>query len=548
MNKMKHIFKLILSALLVIILVAGCDTTALHELNIDPNSVNTIDMNYFFTAAELGLASGGSAGDNRYIDWRTNIGMCAHATQQLATTSSGLLCTGDKYIDSDPEVDNAPFQWWLPDIGKNTAEILKQTGTGGFDEGNKVNMRNATRIIRAFNFARLSDMYGNVPYFEANKGIEGIFFPKYDKQKDIYTDCLKELDEATAALSASNPDEGFAAADFVYNGNIARWKKWGYSVMLRLAMRISNVDAAMANTYVTKAIAGGVFTSNDDNFWIKMANGPSEWTNQNGISRAMMPGDGSQGTGSGGSHMAKTLVDFLKGANPASVADDDPRLMIFCGGIAEWTAAAFTPYPGGTDPLNQKGLPNGKDQAMLDVEAGGPVNVQKTYSKMNPLLLLDDSPFLLMNYAEVEFLQAEALERGIGSGITGTAQAHYNAGVKGAMQMYTPFNASFAVTDAQVAAYLTTYPYGGPKAKLAMIGDQLWVSHFMMWFEAWSDWRRTGYPALVPVNYPGNDTNGTIPVRLRLPASEVSGNPNYSGSTLPDEITTKVWWDGGAEK
>jgi len=80
-----------------------------------------------------------------------------------------------------------------------------------------------------------------------------------------------------------------------------------------------------------------------------------------------------------------------------------------------------------------------------------------------------------------------------------------------------------------------------------MIGDQMWVSHFMNWYEAWSEWRRTGYPALVPVNYPGNDTGGTIPVRLRLPASEVSGNPNYSGSTLPDEITTKVWWDGGAE-
>ena len=543
---MKHIFKLILSVLLGIILVAGCDTTALHELNVNPNAVQSIDLNYFFTAAELGLGSGGSNGDNRYIDWRTNIGMCAHATQQLATTSTGLLCTGDKYIDNDPEVNAAPFQFWIPDVGKTTHEIIKQTAAGGFAAGKDINMLNATRILRAFNFGRLTDMYGSVPYSEANKGIEGNFFPKYDKQKDIYTDLFKEIDEATAALSTSNPDEGFAAADFVYNGDIAKWKKFGYSVMLRLAMRISNVDATTAGTYVSKALTGGAFASNDDNFWIKMAVGPSQWTNQNGISRAMMPGDGGQGTLS---FMGKTLVDFLKGTNRASVADDDPRLMIFCGGIGDWTATAFTPIAGGTDPLNQNGMPNGKDQAMLDVAAGAPVDVQKTYSKMNPLLLKFDSPFLLMNYAEVEFLQAEAKERGIGT-VSGTAQDHYNAGVKAAMQMYTPFDPSFVVTDAQVATYLATYPYGVAKSsKLEMIGDQMWVSHFMNWYEAWSDWRRSGYPKLVPVVYPGNSTNGTIPRKLRLPASEVSSNPNYAtGATQPDEIDGKVWWDGGPEK
>ena len=139
-------------------------------------------------------------------------------------------------------------------------------------------------------------MYGSVPYSEANKGIEGIFFPKYDKQKDIYTDCLKELDEATAAISASNPDAGFAAADIIYDGDIAKWKKWGYSIMLRMAMRVSNVDPAMAATYVSKAVAGGVFESNDDNVWIPQADGPSQWVNQNGLSRAMYPGDGGQGT------------------------------------------------------------------------------------------------------------------------------------------------------------------------------------------------------------------------------------------------------------
>jgi hypothetical protein len=130
------------------------------------------------------------------------------------------------------------------------------------------------------------------------------------------------------------------------------------------------------------------------------------------------------------------------------------------------------------------------------------------------------------------------------------------------MQMYGPYTtvfgatdspvatAYFTVSDAQVATYLATYPYGVAKPdKLEMIGDQMWVSHFMNWYEAWSDWRRSGYPKLIPVVYPGNSTNGTIPRKLRLPSSEVSSNPNYlTGATQPDKIFAKVWWDGGPEK
>ena len=171
--------------------------------------------------------------------------------------------------------------------GRVTYEIIKQTGPGGYSEGAKKNTREAARILRVLCFHRLTDWYGSIPYFEANRGVEGIFQPKYDKQKDIYYDLLKELDEACSLISSSNLDDGFSAADYYFNGDIAKWKKFGYSLMLRLAMRISNVDLPTANTYVTKAVAGGVMSSNDDNVIATMALGPSEWTNQNGISRGL---------------------------------------------------------------------------------------------------------------------------------------------------------------------------------------------------------------------------------------------------------------------
>ncbi len=542
---MKYIVKLTLCLLLTILLVAGCDTEELHNLNINPQAVTEIDLNYLFSAAELSIASNGGSGDNRYIDWRTNIGLASTAIQQLATPG-GISANGNFYRHNE-ETSAAPFEFTYNDQLKNISEILRQTEPGGFDEGNKVNMRNAARILRAFSFQRLTDFYGSIPYFEANRGLEGInegkqgiLFPTYDKQSVIYADLLKELDEATAAMSASNPDDGFSKADMIYEGDIDQWKRWGYSLMLRLAMRASNVAPDMANTYVTKAVAGGVFTSNEDNVWIPMDVGPSEWQDQNGISRAFYPGDGGNP-----SFLSKTLIDFLKGANPNDVADDDPRLMILSGGIAKWDAAAWTPIT--TDPLEQRGLPNGFFTSDIEAMEGGPVVLEETFSRINYLMLDDNDPYMIMNYAEVEFLLAEALERGIGTGIAGTAQTHYEAGVKAAMQMYAPYDPSLTVADEEVATYLAQYPYGVYKPALEMIGEQMWVSKFFNWWEAWSDWRRTGYPQLVAfTSDETNVTGGTIPVRLQYPATEVAANPNFNQANN-NNYTSPVWWDGGTE-
>jgi hypothetical protein len=538
---MKHILKLIQSTLLIAIIAAGCNTDELQEMNINPNAVNQIDMNYFFTAASLGAASNGSSGDNRYTDWRTNINFASFAIQHFAMTGSTV---GEKYMDNDPEPLNAPFQFYYRDVLRRTAEILKQTGPGGYMEGRLVNTRQAARILRVFNFHRLTDWYGSVPYSEANKGLEGIFQPKYDKQRDIYTDMLKELDEASAAFDAADMDHsGFANADIIFDGDVEKWRKWGYSLMLRLAMRVSNVDAAMANTYVTKAVAGGTMMTNDDNPWVPMALGPSEWMNQNGISRAFAPGDG----GAWQSQLlSETLIEHLKGPDKTSTVDDDPRLMIFTGGIVEWTANAVIPI--NTNPLDQEGMPVGIDGSQLNARYGTTVIPYELFSSVNVKMMQDDDPYQLMNAAESEFLKAEALVRNIGTGIPGTAEQHYNEGVKLAMQLYDKYDPSLAVTDAQVANYLAIYPFN-PATAIQQIGTQLWLSKFMMWWDAWSDWRRIGYPELTPSNYPGNATGGTIPRKLQIPAAEAAGNPNYaSTATMPDRMTTRVWWDGGPEK
>ncbi|MDH3711440.1 MAG: SusD/RagB family nutrient-binding outer membrane lipoprotein [Cyclobacteriaceae bacterium] len=533
---MKSVYKIIITVLLAAMVpLVGCDTDELANRNINPQAVDEIDLNFLFTEAQVGTASGGATGDNRFIDWRTNIGMFSYAMQHLAHVTRGIA-PGDKYTDNF-EVNLAPWEWWYEGQLKLITEILKQTGAEGYAAGRHHNMVQASRIIRAWTYHKLVDYYNDVPYTEANQGIEGTFFPSYDDGKFVYEQAAAELMAAAAALDASQPDEGFSNSDLYFGGDVTKWKKWAYSVLLRMAMRVSNADPALAGQWVTAAVAGGVMESNDDNVWVPTALGPSEWRNQNGISRAFQPGDGGQP-----SIMSNTLIDELKGPLAGSTADDDPRLMIFSGGIFDWT-------PLGVDliddnPLNQIGMPNGKDLSEIQDAIAPVTNPDVFYSKINTLLLDDDDPYQLMNYAEVEFLLADALVQGMGSGISGTAAEHYEAGVRAAMTQYGPYDADggLNVSDGAITAYLAARPFDG---SAAMIHNQLWINGFLNWWESWSNWRRTGIPALVPTNHPTSVTNGVIPRRLLYPNSEIATNfDNVPCCTTPDQgYIQRVWWD-----
>ena len=130
---MKYLIKIIFCSTLLGTIFIACNKQNLKDLNIDPQSLPTINLNFIFTSAQLGAASAGSSGDNRYIDWRTNIGLASMAIQQVANAGGGIA-PGDKYTEN-VESSNAPFEQIYGDQLKNIATILRETGTGGFAEG-----------------------------------------------------------------------------------------------------------------------------------------------------------------------------------------------------------------------------------------------------------------------------------------------------------------------------------------------------------------------------------------------------------------------------
>jgi len=509
---MKFINNIVVVALLCMIPLIGCDTEELTDLNINPTAANELDWRFVFTTGQVQTA------ENRYINGRVHLNLASGLIQHTATMQvGGERGAGDKYYRHLDSFDG--FQlYYTRGAFKSLAEVIRQTGPDGKNPG-WTNLFHMATVQYIYCMHLMTDLHGNVPYSEANKGIEGIFFPKYDSQESIYKDMLTKLEAAAGAIGSGPDDVG--AADIIYDGDFAKWKKLTNSLMLRLAMRISNVDPGLAQSYVQKAIAGGVMSSLEDMAWIPMASGPTQWFNQNGISRALIPDDW------GANNMlGKTLVDFLQERN-------DPRLPIFSvRGV--WGGEYLT------DPADQIGMPNGYDSETMKEYLGQsePVDRENQFSRINPALLDVEDPWIMMTHAEIEFLLAEAALKGWHSG---DPADHYARGVKSSMQQWVAFDPSFAVEDADVDAYLAANPFDGSEK---MIGEQMWVANFMQWYEAYSNWRRTGFPELTPVNYNGNISGGQIFRRIEYNSTEVANNPNFGeGSTKPDDVMTKVWWD-----
>jgi hypothetical protein len=496
---------------LFLIPLNGCDTESLHELNENPTVAEEIDPGYILAYTQLQTSG------ERFENWRTQLIYQSTMIQQLATLAT--YWSGDKYLYND-QYSGALWERAFTNYIKDLANLVEITDPTVEGQEEYVNYHAIARIWKVVAFQRITDIYGDVPYFGAGKGFsERDFFPAYDPQEQIYKDMLNELEVAAGLLNASASSPG--NQDLIYGGDIEKWRKYAYSMMLRLGMRLSEVEPATAQEWVQKAFAGGVMQGVDDSSYLQHTDGP-EGINRNGIGE-VFNWNGQSFTNDDASRLSKTLVDWMS-------AHNDPRLERL-----SWVV-------NGGEPL---GRPNGYDATTILQfdpnynDEGRPDD----YSRVNPVFVLLDSPMLFQPYAEVEFYLAEAAARGW---ISSDPAAHYEAGVRGAMELYAIFDASVEIPSSEIDAYLAENPYDAANWD-AQLGEHVWAASFLNFYEAYANWRRTGYPELTPVDYPGNESNGTIPRRLRYPSSEASGNPEAYNEAInrqgPDQFTTRMWWD-----
>lgn len=534
----KNIFlKLTLAAFALTGLTTSCSDFG--DINIDPEHLNegTLDYNLLFSGVQVQ-----TLGSNWDV-WRNGI---IYGTNMMQQTTSVTWAQGVFYTYN--ETFNAAF-WdglYKGDRGviRDIIDFMeKRKDVEGFENDYQMG-----RIMKAYLFHRMTDLYGDIPYSEAGRIREGITQPIYDKQEDIYNDLLKELDEAQAAINVSAGSQ-LGNADLYFNGDGTKWKKFANSLMLRIAMRLSKVDPDKAKEWVNKAVNNGLIEQASDNAVLYRTDGTTADDSAEPYGKVFAHEEPV------GFFLSEYFVDLLKNTN-------DPRLSLIAVVVAENPDAKYDAddfNKGNPDPAIQVGMPigydlNGGDWDLSKAPGYPGANFRSVYSLPNRYTYSDvKAPTMIVTYAENQLLLAEAAHRGW---LTGgkSAKEYYENGVKAAMEQFSFYQNAKSIyeqyiTSASISKYLQDNPFDESRA-LELINTQYYIITFCDAYETFANWRRSGYPELTPVNkgYPNSVTNGTIPRRFTYPASESQSNgTNYKEAVgrlnNGDAMTSRVWWD-----
>jgi len=509
---MKKTITTYIAGLLLITVAAtlqSCDKN-FEEININPDASSVASPQYIFTKAQY--------------DGTANMLNFLLGTMQYTTSYNDVAGFGSKYVTSQISQSYAAFSNAYPNELNELGIVIRAVK----DNPDQVNLLAQAKIWRAYCVSRLTDLYGDIPFSQSVLGYDSsVYKPTYDAQKDIYATLLSDLETSAQTMDASKAT--FGASDLIYNGSTDQWKKFAYSLMLRLAMRMTKVDASTAQSWATKAIAGGVITADADIAKVVYV-GSGQDINKNPLALNLWNSDyiaQNGNTNTEGGKYQDVFINYLKSNN-------DPRLgiisVVYNNGVPDTTAAI------------QKGM-------SADINNVKPADFG-TYSEPNPkTVLLLNSPRLVFTAAESYFLLSEAALRGWYN--AESAASLYKKGIEAAMRQWTVISGSAGtITGEQIKAYTDAHALntsGTLDQQMNQIYTQFWVGIFPDAQEVFASYRRTGYPALVPNNYPNNATGGKIFRRMLYPISEQNLNAESYQAAISrqgtDDFLTRIWWD-----
>lgn len=464
-----------------------------EELNMNPNVSTAVDPDALFAYAQNRYHTDYLNGVRTEI-WGLNTWM------QVQASINGISSAGDEYFISGDALNNT-WSLMYADVLGNIEEAIRLTK----DDPESVNKLSTYRIYRAYIFHRLTDLWDNIPYSAAHNVIndenQPDFSPSYDTQSVVYQDLISELRSASADFDPSKPNVG--AEDWIYRGDVDKWKRFANSLTLRLAMRISDKAPDIALPIIQEL-------TNEDHF-IRSNQESARFPHS---SNARNPLYELENTAQGMYNPSDFLIDMF-------LADNDPRIARY---------AEFAPQSVVFGTFEYVGVPSFLLSSDIDPNALNSF----TTSYVGSYFLSPDLPGNTFSYAETCFLLAEAALKGYGGNMI--AGAYYDLGVRAHMDQ-------LGIAQSEVDDYLN-----GPgqfNGTLEHIIQQKWKTFvYTDAIELYSEWRRTGFPVLHNAQDQPIDAS-RVPVRLAYPAIETSLNgPNVMavGHGIND-FFTKVWWD-----
>jgi len=471
-----------------IFLASSCMDTW-TELNINPNQPSVVPATNIFGAG-LTVVAGQLFGE------RIGIYYAGTWSGQLAAIGAG---------DYEFRVDINNGQW--DNLYRGMA-YFEDARKNAIREGNP-NLAAVSLILKAFTAQQVSDMWGDIPYSQAFLlDDQEILNPVFDSHKDVYTKILSELEEANSMLSPTAGTIG--VGDFLFAGDVTKWKRFANSLKLRVAMRMSLVEPQAAAQVISQVLGNPatypIMENNADNAYLRW---PGIVTNNIEPWRARL------GVPTNKQDQYRTNHDLIE----PMLTMEDPRLPVYAD-------------------KNLNGFFNG--YKMGPGQTGNPLNIQNNVSHIGNRFGYDDrgfSPF--MNAAQVWFIKAEALERGLVTG--GTAREAYERGITISME-------ENGITPEQIATYLQSAPVAwnvGETSNLEKIRMQNWICLYKQSVEAWAEVRRTDVPKLVNVSNDYAANHNRPPFKMAYPANEIAHNESFPTNVVEVDIFygKQLWWD-----
>lgn len=506
---MKKIFNISIIAISLIVFSA-CDS-GFDEMNTSKTGIISLDPALVFNNAVIS-----SSPPQGILNYELGI------VQQLISPNTGVL-EGANFNKDNSNSTPQIWQNYFRNVIKYTNDVIVRTQ----NDPARSNLYNMARIIQANAFMIITDTYGSIPYEDGGKGYtDQVFFPVYQTQDVIYEDIINELTEATEALDAAGKIE---TNDVLYNGNIEKWKKFGYSILLRAGMHLSKVDPSAAEDAVSTAFDGGVILSNADNAIIRH---DANFINQ--VANTL------NGTEAANFFLAEPFVNALKN-------NSDPRLSaiavryVGANSGPDQVAGVAT-----TDPANQYGLPMGSTDGDADISGANLPGGGKryAYSQVDRTRMVKrTSPLFIVTAAQNNLLLAEARFRGWIT--SGNAVDFFSNGIKAHMDQMVSYDPGCAVAAGDRDTYADAMVATFDGNELEQINYEYWVASFLNGSEAWANFRRSGYPQLIGNPFSGRDVDWIT--RLTYPPSEILVNTTNVQQAIadqgPDELDTRVWWD-----